>query len=179
MLHGAMPAFQKERVMGEFSAGKIDILVATTVIEVGIDVPNATVMVINNAENFGLASLHQLRGRVGRGRWESRCLLVAGAATAEGAGRIEAMCSTNSGFEISKKDSYIRGVGEVLGVRQHGDMGFRMADLARDGEILKAAIEDRDALLAGDPDLRKPENAGLRHNLLKLYRQKWDIIDLS
>jgi len=179
MLHGGMPGFEKERVMSDFSKGKIDILVATTVIEVGIDVPNATVMVINNAENFGLASLHQLRGRVGRGRWASRCLLVAHAATAEGVGRIEAMCSTNSGFEISEKDSYIRGVGEVLGVRQHGDMEFRIADLVRDGELLKLAIEDRDALLAEDPELRKPENAGLRYNLLKLYQHKWNIIDLS
>ena len=179
MLHGRMPGSEKERVMAEFAGGKIDILVATTVIEVGIDVPNATVMLINNAEQFGLASLHQLRGRVGRGRWESRCLLVAHAATTDGAERIEAMCSTNSGFEISEKDSYIRGVGEVLGVRQHGDMEFRMADLARDGETLKQAIEDREELLAADPDLLKPENAGLRYNLLKLYQQKWNIIDLS
>jgi ATP-dependent DNA helicase RecG len=179
MLHGAMPPAEKERIMGEFSGGKTDILVATTVIEVGIDVPNATVMVINNAENFGLASLHQLRGRVGRGRWDSRCLLVAPSATAAGAERIEAMCSTNSGFVISEKDSYIRGTGEILGVRQHGDMEFRLADLARDGKILKLAIEDRDALLAEDPDLLKPENAGLRHNLLKIYQKQWDVIDLS
>ena len=179
MLHGAMPGHAKEKVMSEFAGGKIDVLVATPVIEVGIDVANATVMVINNAENFGLASLHQLRGRVGRGRWESRCLLIAHEATADGARRIEAMCSTNSGFEISEKDSYIRGAGEVLGVRQHGDMEFRMADLARDGEILKQAIEDRDVLLAEDPDLMKDENAGLRYNLLKLYQQKWNIIDLS
>jgi ATP-dependent DNA helicase RecG len=179
MLHGALSGQEKERVMREFADGKIDILVATSVIEVGIDVANATVMVINNAENFGLASLHQLRGRVGRGRWESRCLLVPQGATAGGAQRIEAMCSTNSGFEISEKDSYIRGAGEVLGVRQHGDMEFRMADLARDGELLKQAIEDRDELLASDPDLLKPDNAGLRHNLLKLYQKKWNIIDLS
>ncbi|MEI7481813.1 MAG: ATP-dependent DNA helicase RecG [Elusimicrobiota bacterium] len=179
MLHGAMTGCEKERVMSEFTGGKIDILVATPVVEVGIDVPNATVMVINNAENFGLASLHQLRGRVGRGRWESRCLLVAHSSTAAGSERIEAMCSTNSGFEISEKDSYMRGAGEVLGVRQHGDMEFRMADLARDSDILKQAIEDRDALLAEDPDLLKPENAGLRYNLLKLYQQKWNLIDLS
>lgn len=179
MLHGALPGSEKERVMSDFAGGKIDILVATPVIEVGIDVANATVMVINNAGNFGLASLHQLRGRVGRGRWESRCLLVAHEATADGAERIEAMCSTNSGFEISEKDSYIRGAGEVLGVRQHGDMEFRMADLARDAGILKQAIEDRDVLLDEDPGLLKSENAGLRHNLLKLYQQKWNIIDLS
>ena len=179
MLHGAMPGSEKERVMNEFAGGKIDILVATPVIEVGIDVANATVMVINNAENFGLASLHQLRGRVGRGRWESSCLLVAHEATEDGAERIKAMCATNSGFEISETDSYIRGVGEVLGVRQHGDMEFRMADLARDGEILKQAIEDREELLAQDPDLRAPGHAGLRYNLLKLYQQKWNLIDLS
>jgi ATP-dependent DNA helicase RecG len=179
MLHGGMPGFEKERVMRGFADGKIDVLVATTVIEVGIDVPNATVIVINNAENFGLASLHQLRGRVGRGRWESRCLLVSRAATADGAERMAAMCSTNSGFEISEKDSYIRGVGEVLGVRQHGDMEFRLADLPRDAEILRLAIEDRDTLLSEDPALLKPENLGLRHNLLRLYQRKWNIIDLS
>ncbi len=179
MLHGAMPPAEKERIMGDFAGGKIDILVATTVIEVGIDVPNATVMVINNAENFGLASLHQLRGRVGRGRWDSRCLLIAREATTAGAERIEAMCSTNSGFVISERDSYIRGTGEILGVRQHGDMGFRLADLARDGEILKLAMEDRDALLAEDSDLLKAENAGLRYHLLKIYQKQWDIIDLS
>ncbi|HOW89951.1 MAG TPA: helicase-related protein, partial [Elusimicrobiales bacterium] len=179
MLHGAMPAEEKERVMAGFAARKIDILVATSVIEVGIDVPNATVMVINNAENFGLASLHQLRGRVGRGRSESRCLLVAGETTPAGAERLEAMCSTSSGFEISEKDSRIRGAGEVLGVRQHGDMEFRLADLPRDGDVLGQAIEDRDRLLEADPGLRDPENAGLRHNLMKIYQHKWDIIDLS
>ncbi|MBU2572726.1 MAG: ATP-dependent DNA helicase RecG [Elusimicrobia bacterium] len=179
MLHGAMPGREKERVMSEFAGGKIDILVATPVVEVGIDVANAAVMVINNAENFGLASLHQLRGRVGRGRWASRCLLVAHDATADGAERIEAMCSTNSGFEISEKDIYLRGAGEVLGLRQHGEMEFRLADLSRDGELLRSAIEDREALLAADPGLRKPEHSPLRHKLLQLYQQKWNIIDLS
>lgn len=179
MLHGAMPGREKERVMGEFSAGKIDILVATPVVEVGIDVANATVMVINNAENFGLASLHQLRGRVGRGRWESQCLLVAHSSSEGAAERIDAMCSTNSGFEISEKDLYLRDPGAIFSLKQHGDMEFRLADLSRDAGLLRAAIEDREALLASDLALSKPEHSPLRHKLLELYQQKWNIIDLS
>ncbi|MDP2865304.1 MAG: ATP-dependent DNA helicase RecG [Elusimicrobiota bacterium] len=179
MLHGRMPGELKKRVMEDFSAGRTDVLVATQVIEVGIDVANATLMVINNAERFGLASLHQLRGRVGRGQWDSRCLLVARVRAGDSADRLRALVQSSNGFELSEKDIYIRGAGEILGTRQHGDMDFKLADMSRDKEILEMAIEDREALLAADPDLVKKENAGLRRKLSDLYAARWNLIDLS
>ncbi|HAH32158.1 MAG TPA: ATP-dependent DNA helicase RecG [Elusimicrobia bacterium] len=180
MLHGRMPSELKKKVMDDFVSGKSKVLVATQVIEVGIDVPNATVMVINNAENYGLASLHQLRGRVGRGKHGGRCLLVTGqAVTEDGGRRLDALRSSSSGFELSEKDIYMRGAGDILGLRQHGDMDFKIADLSRDSGLLEAAIADREELLRADPDLRAPQNAGLRRKLIELYGKKWSLIDLS
>lgn len=179
MLHGRLPGELKKRVMDDFAAGRTDILVATQVIEVGIDVPNATLMVINNAERYGLASLHQLRGRVGRGRHDSRCLLVAHARAGDAAERLRAMVQSSNGFELSEKDIYIRGAGEILGVRQHGDMDFKIADMSRDGEILAQAIQDREAILAADPDLASVENRALHRRLRELYAARWNLIDLS
>lgn len=179
MLHGRMTSEEKKRVMEGFAAGRIDVLVATQVIEVGIDVANATLMVINNAERFGLASLHQLRGRVGRGRWDSRCMLVAQARTGDAAERLRAMVQSSNGFELSEKDIYIRGAGEILGVRQHGDMEFKLADMARDKDVLAQAMEDRELVLLDDPELVRKENAGLRSKLVSLYAARWNLIDLS
>jgi ATP-dependent DNA helicase RecG len=139
LLHGKLPADEKERVMESFKKGETRILVATTVIEVGVDVPNATVMVIEQAERFGLAQLHQLRGRVGRGGGRSFCLLVTGKMTDVARERIRAMVDTADGFQISDIDLRLRGPGEFFGTRQSGMPGLRFADLVRDAEMLDLA----------------------------------------
>lgn len=152
-VHGGLPAEERERVMEEFAAGKIRLLLATTVIEVGVDVPEATFMVIEGAERFGLSQLHQLRGRVGRGRTASRCVAVASTAglTDEGRRRLEAFAATTDGFEIAERDLEIRGFGDLLGTRQAGLARFRVADPVAHRELLDAAREDA-AALAGRLD---------------------------
>ena len=149
--------------MEAFAAGALDILVATTVIEVGVDVPAATVMVIEHAERFGLAQLHQLRGRVGRGDKESRCLLLYGHPLGEIAkARLEIMRATEDGFAIAEEDLRLRGGGEMLGTRQSGLPEFRLADLAIHGELLAAARDDAAVILGRDPDLQTPRGQWLR-----------------
>lgn len=179
ILHGRMKPEEKRKAMEDFAAGRTRVLAATQVIEVGIDVPNATVMVINNAERFGLSSLHQLRGRVGRGAHESRCLLVADLRADGARERVQAMCSTTDGFLISEKDLALRGGGDPLGLRQHGDLDLRLADLSRDSALLRQAVEDRDAVLEKDPRLALPEHGPLKARLLALYGARWDLIELS
>ena len=174
-----MKSADKKRTMDNFAMGRTQILVATQVVEVGLDVPEATLMVINNAERFGLAALHQLRGRVGRGNRPSRCLLVCGSRTPEAAERLDALVNCSGGFELSEKDIYLRGAGDIFTEEQHGDMGFRLADLSRDGNILRQAIDDKDGILSIDPDLSAPENAGVRKKLIEQYAGKWNLIDLS
>ena len=142
MVHGQMSAAEKQEIMKEFKQGKIDLIVATTVIEVGIDVPNATVMVIEDADRFGLAQLHQLRGRVGRGDKQSFCILIADPKTEEGIQRIEAMVASSDGFDIAEKDLEIRGPGEFFGTRQHGIDEFRVANLIQDQKILEIARDE-------------------------------------
>jgi ATP-dependent DNA helicase RecG len=137
LLHGRMKPAEKESVMEAFAAGQIDVLISTTVIEVGVNVPNATVMVIENAERFGLAQLHQLRGRVGRGEHQSYCILIADAKTKEIYERMKVMTKSNDGFEIAEKDLQLRGPGDFLGVKQHGLPEFKIANLMRDIGILK------------------------------------------
>jgi ATP-dependent DNA helicase RecG len=158
LIHGQLPAGEKEAVMRAFAAGEIDLLVATSVIEVGVDVPNATVMVIEDASRFGMAQLHQLRGRVGRGGEESHCVLLSGNPTPEGAARLDAMLSSSDGFRIAELDLRQRGPGEICGVRQHGVTDFRVADLTRDYKLLSLARKEAMLLIEEDPDL---ENARL------------------
>ena len=179
VLHGQMKQKEKEAVMADFAAHRTDILVATPVIEVGIDVKNATIMVIENAERFGLASLHQLRGRVGRGEHESFCILVPEHAGSVARERVDIICQTADGFKIGERDMQLRGAGEILGTRQSGELDFKAGNMFKDREILQWAIEDRDALLAQDPYLQQPQHLPLRRKLIELYEKNWHLIDLS
>lgn len=179
MIHGAMKSTEKQKIMEDFLSRKTDILVATPVIEVGIDVKNATVMVIQNAERFGLASLHQLRGRVGRGSDKSYCILVTQNTSSVSSERINAICQTNDGFKIGEKDLELRGPGEILGTRQSGELEFKAGDIIKDKDVLRWAVEDRDFLINCDPLLQKPENAAFKQRLIDLYQKYWDIIDLG
>jgi ATP-dependent DNA helicase RecG len=160
LLHGRLKPEEKQAVMDRFRAGEVKVLVATTVIEVGVDVPNATVMVVEHAERFGLSQLHQLRGRVGRGAAKSSCLLVAHLRRAgeEARERLLAMERTQDGFEIARVDLKIRGPGELLGTRQSGQRLLDVADLYRDEAILEEAREDAFALVEADPRLERPEH---------------------
>ena len=176
LLHGRIQGSEKEKVMGEFRAGNIDVLVSTTVIEVGVDVPNAGAIVIIDADRFGLAQLHQLRGRVGRGGGEAHCILAARLRTREAAERIRAMKTSNDGFFLAEKDLQIRGPGDVTGVRQSGMPEFRLADLARDREILIKARHWAEELLGSDPDLAKEENRPLKE-YLRRFQQRTENFD--
>jgi len=169
MIHGQMKTEEKQKVMAEFRSGNIDVLVATTVIEVGVDVANASVMIIEDADRFGLSQLHQIRGRVGRGSADSYCLLVADAATEEAASRLNAMTRTSDGFEIAEIDLKLRGPGDFFGTRQHGLPEFKLADITQEIELLQAAREDALELVARDPDLSKPEHVALRRRLVKQF----------
>lgn len=169
LLHGQMKSVEKQEVMASFNARELDILVATTVIEVGIDVPNATLMVIENAERFGLAQLHQLRGRVGRGSDKSYCYLVATPKTDESFRRIQVMIRSNNGFEIAEEDLNIRGPGEFFGTRQSGLPKFKIANILSDATLLETAKKEAMELIKHDPKLEKPE-----HQLLnKMLNAHW------
>lgn len=161
LLHGKMKPKEKDQIMKQFREGLLDILVSTTVIEVGVDVPNATVMIIENSERFGLAQLHQLRGRVGRGNHQSYCILLADPKTEEGQKRMRIMVQTENGFRIAEEDLKIRGPGEFLGIKQHGFPNFRAADLLRDFKILQAARTEAFNLILADPSLQKEEHRNL------------------
>ncbi|MEK6628280.1 MAG: ATP-dependent DNA helicase RecG, partial [Bdellovibrionota bacterium] len=168
LLHGKMKSAEKDAVMTEFREHKIDVLVSTTVIEVGVDVPNATIMMIEHSERFGLSQLHQLRGRVGRGLHKSFCILIMGyAISQETRTRIEFMEKTSDGFKVAEFDLEIRGPGEFMGSKQSGLPGFKMANLVRDFDILKAARDAAFDILARDPKLSKKEHQSLRDELMK------------
>lgn len=169
MVHGRQPAEQKETNMQRFVRGDTQIMVSTTVIEVGVNVPNATVMVIENAEKFGLSQLHQLRGRVGRGADKSYCILITPPKLGNDAReRIRIMTSTNNGFEIAEKDLELRGPGEIEGTRQSGSLNLRLADLVKDKAILEAAKKIAETVVNEDPDLESAENLRLKQYLMSL-----------
>ncbi len=173
VLHGRMKAEEKEYEMKRFVEGKTDIMVSTTVIEVGVDVPNASVMIIENAERFGLSQLHQLRGRVGRGAEQSYCILMSGDRLSnEGRKRLEIMVKSNDGFEISEADLQLRGPGDIRGTRQSGMLDFRIANLAKDGELIAATRRIAEEILATDPHLTHPGNSLLRQQLLRISKNK-------
>jgi len=169
LLHGKLKSDEKDRIMQEFKEGKINLLVSTTVVEVGVDVPNATVMMIENAERFGLSQLHQLRGRVGRGSSQSYCILVSDNEGAENRRRLKVMKETTDGFVIAKEDLKLRGAGDFFGDRQHGLPEFGIADLLEDSDIFKLAREEAKKLLNSDKRLTNPENTALRLHIEKIF----------
>jgi len=169
LLHGQMERELKQRIMEDFRRRKIDILVATVVIEVGVDVPNATIMVIEHAERFGLAQLHQLRGRIGRGDQQSYCLLFGEAGTETAQQRLEIMTQTNDGFRIAEEDLRIRGPGEFFGTAQHGLPKLKIANLLEDMDILQMARRDAFALAKKDPELKAPQHQALRRALRETF----------
>ena len=170
-IHGRLKRSTREHIMERFRLGLIDALIATTVIEVGVDVPNATIMVIENADRFGLAQLHQLRGRVGRGSKKSYCVLIGEAVTPDAAERLETMARTSDGFVLAEKDFELRGPGEIFGTRQSGLPPFKVADLVRDLDLLKLARRDAAAWIAESPGLTRPHEALVNRRLRKAYGQ--------
>ena len=171
LMHGRLKPKEKAEVMEDFKAGRLDALVSTTVIEVGVDVPNATVMVIENAERYGLSALHQLRGRVGRGAAESWCFLVSDNASESVQKRLRFLCSTSDGFAVAQYDLETRGPGDFFGSRQHGLPTLQVADLMNDTRTLRAAQSEAAALLAEDPLLERPEHALLAHQVEQMFDQ--------
>ncbi|MFH0799755.1 MAG: ATP-dependent DNA helicase RecG [Pseudomonadota bacterium] len=180
LLHGKMRGHEKERIMGEFKSGAVHILAATSVVEVGVDVPNASVMVVEHAERFGLAQLHQLRGRVGRSNHQSWCILMADYRRSEDARqRLKVMTETTDGFKIAEEDLAIRGPGEFLGTRQSGLPPFRIANLARDVGILSQAREAAFRMIEEDPVLENPEHRRIKEVLLTRWAGKLNFADIS
>ncbi|WP_455092935.1 ATP-dependent DNA helicase RecG [Parvimonas micra] len=164
-IHGKLKPVDKDRIMKNFENGKIKVLVATTVIEVGINVPNSNIMVIYNAERFGLSQLHQLRGRIGRGNYESFCILVSNNKSTNVKKRMDIMCSSNDGFYISEQDFLLRGYGDILGYRQSGEARFKILNIQKDYELLKSAIKYVDEILRDDFNFEKEENQVVRRNV--------------
>ncbi len=174
VLHGKMKPSVKNQIMSDFAAGNIHILVSTTVVEVGINVPNATVMMVEDANRFGLAQLHQLRGRIGRGEAQSYCIFMSSSHNETTKKRLEILCNSNDGFYIASEDMKMRGPGDLLGYRQSGDMQFMLGDIYMDADILKKASEDADIILSQDPQLSE-ENHKKYRNMIAAFANK-DII---
>ena len=168
LLHGKMKAADKEKTMRAFQSGEIQLLVSTTVVEVGVDVPNAVIMMIENAERFGLSQLHQLRGRVGRGPVQSHCILLSDAKNPETVERLRVLCSTGDGFRIAEEDLRLRGPGDFFGYRQHGLPELKIADMASDVSLLKTAQEEAKAILAADPKLTLPQHQAMKERVTRI-----------
>ena len=166
---------EKDAAMEAFAKGEVSLLVSTVVIEVGINVPNATVMVIENAERFGLAQLHQLRGRVGRGSEESYCFLITDAENEIAVKRAEIMCQTTDGFEIAEEDLKLRGPGEIFGTRQHGLPQMLFADLSRHGDVLEKALESAKQIIKDDPELADPDNEALKRRVKAMFGEEIEL----
>jgi len=175
LMHGRLKATQKEQIMKAFIARELDLLVCTTVIEVGVDIPNAVIMVVENAERFGLSQLHQLRGRVGRGNAQSYCILISDTTSEETTKRFKIMCETSDGFKIAEKDLQLRGPGDFFGHRQHGLPELHIADIINDMTVLKETRIAANEIIEGDPKFESPENAGLRAEVYAMF-SKEDVI---
>lgn len=171
LLHGRMSAAEKEEVMNGFKRGEIDLLVATTVVEVGVDVPNASVMVIENADRFGLSQLHQLRGRVGRGEWESFCILITDNTSPECVQRMKIISKTSDGFKIAEEDLKLRGPGDFFGTHQHGLPAFKLADLTRDMQLLQTAQQMSKSIIESDPQLKRADHRIMRELTQRLMQR--------
>jgi len=176
LIHGQMPAADKEAVMGDFHAGRVKVLVASVVVEVGVDVPAANVMVVMHAERFGLAQLHQLRGRIGRSSEDAVCILVASPASEPARRRLEVLEETSDGFRIAEEDLRLRGPGEVFGTRQHGLPELKVANLIEDFELLRLARRDAGEIVAEDPGLNAPHHQQLRREVLKAYAGRLNLL---
>ncbi|NIA17239.1 MAG: DEAD/DEAH box helicase [Planctomycetes bacterium] len=179
LLHGRMKSQEKQRIMAEFRKGRIDCLVATVVIEVGLDVPNATIMVIEGADRFGLAQLHQLRGRIGRGQDDSYCLLFAETESEVAKNRFDIMVRSNDGFEIAERDLAIRGPGELFSTRQHGLPDFKIANIIEDFDLLNLARKDAFNLVKEDAMLTKAEHKNLRTALIERFGETTGLVDIA
>ena len=177
LVHGKMKPREKDAVMTAFAGGELDVLVSTTVIEVGVDVPNAALMVVENADRFGLSQLHQLRGRVGRGRHQSYCVLVTSTRNPDSRARLKVLTKTTDGFQIAEEDLKLRGPGDFFGQRQHGLPQLRIADLAGDMRVLKEAQLAAQELLERDPGLKRPEHAPLLKQVHRLFEQHGDMFN--
>jgi ATP-dependent DNA helicase RecG len=170
-----MKSREKDEIMASFTGGDTDVLVSTVVIEVGVNVPNATVMVIENAERFGLAQLHQLRGRVGRGGEQSYCVLITDSASEDARARAKTLVETDDGFRIAEMDLSMRGPGELFGVRQHGVPALRLADLSRHMRIAEKTKAAAREILSEDPMLVKPENRAFGDRVESLFRDVTEV----
>jgi ATP-dependent DNA helicase RecG len=179
LIHGRLSSHEKESAMDAFRSGKTQVLVATSVVEVGVDVPNATLMTIENAERFGLAQLHQLRGRICRGVFPGYLCVFAEPSTQEAHQRLEAFSKVNDGFELAELDFQLRGPGDLFGLQQHGLPPLRIADLKRDAEIVQQTRNDAQAIIEADPHLERPGWDRLKNMVLRRYGAALELSDVG